>query len=313
MTRPLRSLLFAPASDLRKVDKALSLQADAVILDLEDAVAVSEKVRARSMVLDVLGRASRDCIFVRVNGVATDWIVGDLMAVVGGRPIGIMLPKAECKEDVARVDWLIGQLEREYGLPSCMIELVPLVETARGVMNAYDIAAGCPRVKHLAFGAIDYTLDIGTSLTDQGTEIFYARSRLVVASRAAGIEGPIDTVYPNIKDEEGLATECRLVRNLGFQGKLVIHPDQLGPVNKIFTPSEREIEYAAKVAQAFERAESQGVAAVQVDGKFIDYPVAAWAKRVLDIVRSLNLSGEGVNPVKIEGGENSGAFTGKSQ
>ncbi|RKO67261.1 HpcH/HpaI aldolase/citrate lyase family protein [Desulfofundulus salinus] len=292
MEKPLRSFLFAPASDLRKVDKALSLDADAVILDLEDAVAVSEKVRARSLVLDVLGRTSREGIYVRVNGVNTRWIVGDLMAVVGGRPAGIMLPKAEDAEEVRRVDWLIGQLEREYGLPTGEMELIPLVETARGVMNAYEVATSCPRVKRLAFGAVDYTLDICTSLTGQGTEIFYARSHLVVASRAAGIEGPIDTVYPNIKDEEGLAEECRLVRSLGFAGKLVIHPAQLGPVNEIFSPTPREIDYAAKVAQAFAQAEAEGIAAVQLEGKFIDYPVAAWARRTLAIARALGLAGE---------------------
>jgi citrate lyase subunit beta/citryl-CoA lyase len=292
MEKPLRSFLFAPASDLRKVDKALSLDADAVILDLEDAVAVSEKVRARSLVLDVLGRMNREGIYVRVNGVDTRWIVGDLMAVVGGRPAGIMLPKAEDAEEVRRVDWLIGQLEREYGLPAGEMELIPLVETARGVMNAYEVATSCPRVKRLAFGAVDYTLDIGISLTGQGTEIFYARSHLVVASRAAGIEGPIDTVYPNIKDEEGLAEECRLVRSLGFAGKLVIHPAQLGPVNEIFSPTPREIDYAAKVAQAFAQAEAEGIAAVQLEGKFIDYPVAAWARRTLAIARALGLAGE---------------------
>ncbi|SHI49460.1 HpcH/HpaI aldolase/citrate lyase family protein [Desulfofundulus thermosubterraneus] len=292
MHKPLRSFLFAPASDLRKVDKALSLEADAVILDLEDAVAVSEKVRARSLVLDVLGRADRKSVYVRVNGVNTRWIVGDLMAVVGGRPAGIMLPKAEDAEEVRRVDWLIGQLEREYGLPAGEMELIPLVETARGVMNAYGVAASCPRVKRLAFGAVDYTLDIGTSLTGQGTEIFYARSHLVVASRAAGIEGPIDTIYPNIKDEEGLAAECRLVRSLGFAGKLVIHPVQLGPVNEIFSPTSGEIDYAAKVVQAFAQAEAEGIAAVQLEGKFIDYPVAAWARRTLAIARALGLAGE---------------------
>lgn len=290
MIKPLRSLLFAPGSDLYKVDKALSLNADAVILDLEDAVAVSEKVRARSLVLDVLGRTGLKDIYVRVNGVNTNWIVGDLMAVVGGRPSGIMLPKAEYAEEIKRVDWLISQLEREYGLPHGEIDLIPLIESARGIMNAFEIAANCPRVKRVAFGAVDYTLDIGTKLSGQGSEIFYARSHLVVASRAADIEGPIDTVYPNIKDAAGLENECVQVRNLGFQGKLVIHPAQLEPVNNIFSPAPEEINYAAKVVWAFDEAEAQGIAAVQVEGKFIDYPVAAWARRVLTIARALGLT-----------------------
>ncbi|MGA8141958.1 MAG: aldolase/citrate lyase family protein, partial [Desulfobaccales bacterium] len=146
MTGLRRSFLFAPATDLRKVDKALSLDADAVIIDLEDAVAVSEKVRARSLVVDVLSRVRRDGVYIRVNGVNTPWILGDIMAVLGNRPAGIMLPKAECQEEVRRVDWLIGQLEIEYALPPGNIELIPLVETARGVANAGAVASSGPRV-----------------------------------------------------------------------------------------------------------------------------------------------------------------------
>lgn len=289
MTGPRRSFLFAPATDLRKVDKALSLDADAVIIDLEDAVAVSEKVRARSLVVDVLSRVRRDGVYVRVNGVNTPWILGDFMAVLGNRPAGIMLPKAECPEEVRRVDWLIGQLEREYALPPDKIELIPLIETARGVANAGAVASACFRVKRLAFGAVDYTLDMGIRFTDDGRELFYARSQIAVASRAAGLEGPIDTVYINLKDEAGLRDDCQRARQLGFSGKLVIHPAQIAPVNEAFSPTPLEIEYAAKVVRAFDKAEATGVAAVQLDGKFIDYPVAAWARRLLSTAQTLGL------------------------
>ncbi len=289
MTRLRRSFLFAPATDLRKVDKALSLDADAVIIDLEDAVAVSEKVRARSLVVDVLSRVRRDGVYIRVNGVNTPWILGDIMAVLGNRPAGIMLPKAECQEEVRRVDWLIGQLEIEYALPPGNIELIPLVETARGVANAGAVASSGPRVRRLAFGAVDYTLDMGIVLTDEGRELFYARSQLAVASRAAGIEGPIDTVNIDLKDEARLRKDCQLARQLGFSGKLVIHPAQIAPVNEAFSPTPAEIEYAARVVRAFDKAEAAGVAAVQLDGKFIDYPVAAWARRVLGIAQTLGL------------------------
>jgi citrate lyase subunit beta / citryl-CoA lyase len=296
MTGLRRSFLFAPATDLRKVDKALSLDADAVIIDLEDAVAVSEKVRARSLVVDVLSRVRRDGLYIRVNGVNTPWILGDIMAVLGNRPAGLMLPKAECQEEVRRVDWLIGQLEMEYALPPGKIELIPLVETARGVANAGAVAASGSRVKRLAFGAVDYTLDMGIRLTDEGQELFYARSQLAVASRAAGLEGPIDTVNINLKDEARLRDDCRLARQLGFSGKLVIHPSQIAPVNEAFSPTPTEIEYAARVVQAFDKAEAAGVAAVQLDGKFIDYPVAAWARRILGIARTLGLAAEAALP-----------------
>jgi citrate lyase subunit beta/citryl-CoA lyase len=302
MRGPLRSLLFVPAVNPGRVGKALSSNADAVILDLEDAVAVSEKVRARSLAVDVLSQARRDGIYVRVNGVNTPWIVGDLMAVVGGRPTGIMLPKAECPEEIRRVDWLIGQLENEYGMPPGNIELLALVETARGVANACEVASASSRVRRLAFGAVDYTLDMGIKLTGKGTELFYARSHLVVASRAAGIEGPIDTVYVNLKDDEGLREDCRVARELGFLGKLVIHPGQIATTNEIFSPAQSDIEYALKVVQAFDEAESQGIAAVKLDGKFIDYPVAAWARRILEEANQLGLL-EDAEPYKKQTGK----------
>ncbi len=292
MTRPLRSFLFAPATDLRKVDKALSLDADAVIFDLEDAVAVSEKVRARSLVVDVLSRVRREGVYVRVNGVNTPWALRDIMAVVGNRPMGIMLPKSECAEEIRRVDWLIGQLEKEYNLPAGKIELVPLIESARGVAGACQVASSCERVRRVAFGAVDYTLDMGIRLTPQGNELFYARSQLAVACRSAGLEGPIDTVYVNLKDYEGLRKECLHARELGFSGKLVIHPSQIGQVNEVFSPAPSEVEYAAKVVRAFDEAESMGIAAVQLDGKFIDYPVASWARRILENARSLGMIGD---------------------
>lgn len=300
MTRPLRSFLFAPATDARKVDKALSLEADAVILDLEDAVAVSEKVRARSAIVDILTGVRRGGVYVRVNGVNTPWVVGDIMAVVGNRPAGIVLPKAECPEEVRRVDWLIGRLEHEYALPSPTIELIPLIESARGVAQAYAVASSCARVRRVAFGAVDYTLDMGIRLTGKGNELFYARSQLAVASSAAGIEGPIDTVYVNLKDQAGLREDCRVGRELGFSGKLVIHPAQIAVVNEIFSPERSEIEYAAKVVRAFDQAEAVGVAAVQLDGKFIDYPVAEWARRILSVGQSLGLVGDGALGTKLQ-------------
>ena len=136
---------------------------------------------------------------------------------------------------------------------------------------------------------MDYALDMGIRLTPHGNELFYARSQLAVACRAAGLEGPIDTVYVNLKDDDGLRKECLAVRELGFSGKLVIHPSQIGPVNEIFSPAPSEVEYAAKVVRAFDEAEMAGIAAVQLDGKFIDYPVAAWAKRILENARSLGM------------------------
>ncbi len=280
--KPYRSALFVPSSDLRKAEKALSLNADCIILDLEDAVAISEKSNARSIALDILTRASNKAIYVRINGIYTPFVLNDLMVVMKGNPAGIILPKAESKEEILRVDWLLSQLENEYKLSLGRVGLIPLIETAKGVLNAYEIASACTRVRCLAFGSIDYTLDIGTSMSAEGQEIFYARAHLVVVSRAAKCGAPIDTVYPEIRNVDGMRAESILARQLGFQGKLVIHPSQIEIANEIFSPTEKEIEYARKVIKAFKEAESQGIAAVQIEGKFIDYPVAAWAQKVLD-------------------------------
>ena len=293
MTRLLRSFLFVPATDLRKVKKALSTDTDAVILDLEGGVAASDKVRARSLVVDVLSSVQPSGIYVRVNSVDSPWIVGDLMAVVGNRPAGLMLPKTECPEEVRRIDWLVGQLEKEYVLPTGRIEIIALVETARGVAHALEVASACPRIRRLAFGAVDYTLDMGIGRSEKGNELLYARSQLAVASRAAGLEGPIDTIYLNLKDHTGLSEDCRVARELGFSSKLVIHPAHIATVNEIFSPTESEIEYAMKVVQAFDEAESTGIAAVQLDGKFIDYPVAEWARRTLNMEENQDLPVEG--------------------
>lgn len=284
----LRSLLFAPGNVARRLEKALSLPADVVILDLEDAVPLSEKNTARSTVVEALQMPRQSRAFVRVNALATGLTVDDLNAVLAARPDGIVLPKVETATDLHIMDWYLAYWEQELGMPRGSFELLPLVESARGVENAYSIAAATPRVKCLSFGAIDYTTDLGVKLTREATEILYARSRLVNASRAAESAPPIDTVFPDIKDLEGLIQDSRLGRQLGFQGKLVIHPDQVDPVNQIFSPSSEEIAYAYRVIEAFSKAEAEGSAAITLeDGKFIDYAVLGNARRIIALAEEI--------------------------
>ncbi|GAW30463.1 CoA ester lyase [Carboxydocella sp. JDF658] len=287
--KPLRTFMFAPGSDSKKSDKVLTLGADAVILDLEDAVAISEKEQARKVVQETLLKPRGCKAYVRVNSISTNFFFDDLEAVFCSRLDGIMLPKAESAEDIRMVDWLITEGEKKRGLPPGQIDLIPLIESAAGVYRAAEIASASPRISRLAFGAIDFSLDIGTTWSKDGNAFFYARSQLVIASRVAGIEAPIDTVYPEIKDIDGLVEECRLVRSMGFQSKLVIHPGQIEPVNKVFSPTPDEIAQARKIVVAFEEAEKQGLAAIQVDGKFIDYPVAMRAKKLLAIAEALGM------------------------
>jgi citrate lyase subunit beta / citryl-CoA lyase len=289
----LRSLLFAPGNVTRRVEKALSLDADVVILDLEDAVPLSEKAQARSLVAEALQKPRSASCYVRVNALSTGFTIDDIQAVLSSNLDGIMLTKVEEPADLYKVDWLMGYLEERLSLQKGSIDLIPLVENAKGIHNAYEIARAVPRVKRLCFGAIDYTADIGVKLTSDGAEIFYARSQLVNASRAAGLEPPIDTVYPDIKNPAGLERDTAIAVQLGFQGKLVIHPDQIGPVNEMFSPSEKDISYALKVVAAFEEAEAKGHAAITLEGgKFIDYPVVHNARRLLALAEKITQAKE---------------------
>ncbi|MCL6638140.1 MAG: CoA ester lyase [Firmicutes bacterium] len=276
-----RTMLFAPANDLRKAGKALLLDADGVVLDLEDAVALSEKDRARASLREALALPRKGDVFVRVNGAQTRYVLADLQEAAVPGVKGIVLAKSESAEEVRRVDWLIGLIEQEKGLQPGALELVPFIESANAVLNAAAIASSCPRVARLFFGGVDFVLDIGTNFSKGAPELFFARSQLVLASRAAGIEPPLDTVYPDFKDIEGLVEEARAVKQLGFQGKLAIHPGQVGPLNEVFRPSDEEVAWAKRVVAVFDESEAGGQAVLQVDGRMIEYPVAGRARRIL--------------------------------
>jgi citrate lyase subunit beta / citryl-CoA lyase len=275
-------MLFVPGTDMKKINKALASSADCLILDLEDAVALSEKESAQILIRDILKERKGRQAYVRINGIDTPFCYKDLKTVISSQPTGIMLPKAESAYHIRCIDWLITQLEAEAKLPAGQIELIPIIETGSGVIHAAEIAGASPRLKCIAFGAVDYTLDIGAKLSGEGHELFYARAHIVAASREGCCEQPIDTVYPNFRDAEGLRKESIFVRNLGFQGKMVIHPDQVGIVHEVFSATQEELAYAQKVVAAFHAAEKQGIASINLDGKMIDYPVMKRAKQLLE-------------------------------
>jgi citrate lyase subunit beta/citryl-CoA lyase len=278
-----RSFLFAPGNHLRRVEKAFTLGADAVILDLEDACPIAEKSASRAIVVEAL-RRPRSCLgYVRVNGLTTDFAFGDISAIVCSDLDGIVLPKVERPDDLRIADWLLAQLERERGLKVGAVDLIPIVETAAGLRSINAIAAAATRAKRMAFGAGDFTLDLNLTWTREEVELLPHRSAVVLASRSAGLEPPIDTVWVNLRDGEGLARSTERARGLGFQGKMCIHPDQVPVVNGVFTPDATEIEHAKRVVAAFEDAERNGSASIQLDGQFIDYPIVYRARRVLDI------------------------------
>ena len=277
-----RSFLFAPGNHPRRVEKSLSLAADAVILDLEDAVAQNEKVATRALVVEALSRPRRSLAYARVNALSTDWSYGDIEAVVVPGLDGIVLPKVESASDLHTAEWLISSLERQRGLTPGAIDLMPIIETAKGYVALESILRSGTRVRRVAFGAGDFTLDAGIRWSSAETELLPYRSGIVVQSRAAGLEPPIDTVWVELRNTAGFEHCVQHIKDLGFQGKMCIHPDQIPVVNQTFRPSAAELERARKVVTAFEQAERDGLAAIQVDGQMVDYPIVNAAQRILD-------------------------------
>jgi citrate lyase subunit beta/citryl-CoA lyase len=281
----MRSLLFAPGNHPRRVEKALGLDADGVILDLEDAVAVSEKVATRAVVARAFGVSRTGRLYVRVNGLTTAWCFGDVSAVVRAGLDGIILPKVEHAHELQTADWLIGALEHERGLPAGGIDLIPIIETAVGISNLREICRSGTRTKRLAFGAGDFTLDMAMTWSRSESELLPYRTACVLESRAAGLEAPMDTVWADLRDAEGFIASAQHAAALGFQGKMCIHPDQIGPANAAFSPSAAAVAQARRIVEAFDKAEAQGLASIQLDGQFIDYPIVQRARRVLEAVR----------------------------
>jgi citrate lyase subunit beta/citryl-CoA lyase len=273
--------LFTPGNSLQRLKKVFTVGADVAILDLEDAVATSEKVAARSSVIEALSLPRSCHAYVRINGVQTSWCYGDLTAVVGAQLDGVVVPKAESASQLQIVDWLLSQLETERGMRLGSIDLMPLVETARGINALEEICSASPRVRRLVFGGVDYSRDLDLRVGPDEAELSHARARLVHCSRAAGLEPPIDTVFTQLRDPESFNLAAQRARRLGFQGKLCIHPSQVDLTNRAFTPSAEEVLQARAIVEAFEAAEAKGNASIEVNGLFVDYPVAEQARRVL--------------------------------
>ena len=262
-------------------------------MDLEDAVAIDEKVRARHAVVELLrSRPPRGPLaFVRINALSTPFGYEDLLAVAPSRPDGIVLPKCESERDVLVADWLLVQLERQAGLQAGDMRLIPIVETATGLANLDKIASASRRVSRISLGAGDFTLDMGMAWEPDNEAVVWAKIRLILASRIAGLDPPLDTVFPNLDDNDGLLREAQKAKGLGFQGKNCIHPSQVEIVNTVFTPTAVEIARARRLLNAFEAALREGTASIVVDGEFVDYPVAERARRIIDLSGQLAARG----------------------
>ncbi len=290
-----RTFLFAPGNHPRRVEKAFTLGADAVILDLEDAVANDEKVATRRTVIEALSKP-RTCLgYVRINAIGTQWCFSDLQEVIGPWLDGIVLPKLEHAADLRAIDWAITNLERERGLPPGKVDLMPIIETAAGFTRLDKILAArhlndtgaAWRVRRIAFGAGDFTNDVGMTWTPEESELSEMRARMILASRSAGLEAPIDTVWIHLKEHDWYRKSVERSLRMGFQGRLCIHPDQIAVTNEIFTPTDAEVAKAERIVAAFKEAEAKGSAAIQVDGVFVDYPIVYRAQRTLAVTAAI--------------------------
>lgn len=287
----IRSLLFTPGNHPGKVAKVFTAGADVAILDLEDAVAVTEKASTRAPVVDAL-KTPRDCLgYVRVNAADTEFYSDDLSAVIGPWLDGVVIPKVESGDQLLSADADIRELEENQDMQSGTVDIIPILETAKGLAAVADIAGCGSRVRRLSFGAVDFAKDLGLKLSLDEWELTPARSAIVLASRVAGLEAPLDSVWVHYKDPDGLVASCERVRDMGFRGKMCIHPAQAPLVNDVFTPSDEEIAQALKIVAAFEDAEAQGSASIQIDGFFVDYPVVDQARRTLELVKSIRGDG----------------------
>jgi citrate lyase subunit beta/citryl-CoA lyase len=286
--KPVRVALFAPGINTRVMTKAIGAGVDAVILDLEDSVPIASKAEARPLVATVIDgcvATPGPAIYVRVNGAATGYLADDLEAVVRPGLDAVMLPKSETVEDVQQTAAAIERRESALGMKSGSVEIILQIESALGVYRCFDLIKASPRVAATCLGGArdgDLQTDLGCSWSIEGIELMYARSKVLLDSRAAGSHiYPLDGVFSDLNDEAGLISDTQLSARLGYVGRTTIHPKQTAPVRQAYAVSETDAAYYRKVVTEFEGKEKQGVAAITVDGKLVDYAMFQRAKRVL--------------------------------
>jgi len=290
-----RSFLYVPANREKFLEKAIGLPSDAFIFDLEDSVPAAEKTNARAGVHAYAPKIADNRVWVRVNGLDTGLAEADLDAVIGVAGLaGIFLPKVETRAEVTRWDGMIGALERSRNLGQGSIKLVLSIESALGVLNAYDMAIAAQRVISLGFGGAqdgDLNTDLGCTWSIDGPEMLHARSHTLLAARAARFDTPLDGVFANVRDAEGFERDTALSRRLGYRGRKLIHPGQIEPCNRLYQPSAAELDYYARVLEAFDQAVKQGSASTTVDGRMIDVAMANAARRMLDAAAAWKKAG----------------------
>jgi len=287
--QPVRTALFAPGIKERVMSKALESAADAVILDLEDSVPLASKDEARALVAKAIDAAtntpSHPAVYVRVNAASTGLLLDDLEAVTRPGLDAVLLSKAETVEDVQQCAAALDRHEAQGGMKPGSVGIILQIENALGVYNCFNLIKASPRVGATCFGSArdgDLQSDLGCSWSIEGTELLYARSKVLLDTRAAGGDVfPLDGVFADLSDEAGLIADSRLSVRLGYIGRTVIHPKQIAPVKAAYAVPEADVAYYKKISAEFAAAEKAGVAAIAVDGKLVDYAMAQRARRVL--------------------------------
>jgi citrate lyase subunit beta/citryl-CoA lyase len=284
MARLLRSFLFVPGNNKKFIDKAKTLNADIVCLDLEDSVPMNEKDSARKMISETLQSRSefKSEVYIRTNSFESGLAQADLQAVVQNGIDGVVIPKVNDANEIFELSKLITDLERKQAVKQDVVEIMPSIESAKGVVNAYKIASATPRVSALVFGVFDFLFDMGLEYVEDGIEHGYARAKVPVDARAAGVFA-IDSVWQKIDDANGLIKDATTGMKLGYKGKSIIHPSQIEPVHKIFVPNKEEVEWARKVVDTLSDAMNKGKGAVRLEGKMIDAVHYKRAKALLDV------------------------------
>ena len=285
----LRSLEFIPGNRRDMLEKARDFDADVLVADLEDSVPPAEKAAAVDLVAELgptlAGRGQK--IAVRLNSLDTGLTGSEIDAVLGPHIYAISIGKVDSPSHIQQCHNLLNAAEVRLGIDPGTVKIIPWIESAAAVMDARTIATASPRVVALAFGAEDYTNDMGIQRTDQGDEMRFPRSLVPLAARASGIVA-LDTPYVRFRDAEGLALEAQDAAALGYKGKFAIHPAQLDTINRVFSPSDSDIEYARRVLAAWDEAEAGGRGALALDGRMVDVPVVKRARSLLELVREID-------------------------
>ena len=287
-----RALLFMPGDSRRKIEKGAAMDVDSIIMDLEDAVALNNKVAARESVATALrevdfGRTEK---LVRMNMVIPNWIfTNDIEATIAAKPDGYVIPKVESAWQIQHVSELLAAAEMRYGWREKSIKLLAIIETAKGVINLKDIAESDSRLEALIFGAEDLAGDIGAKRTTEGWEVFYARSATVTHAKAYNLQA-IDTVFIDLTAvAETLQAETHTALNMGYTGKLAIHPKQVAPIQAVFTPTYEEIVAARKLIDAHDQQQAAGTGVFEYEGKMIDMPLVRAALTVIERAKACGI------------------------